>query len=665
MAPSARKKKWLISTAFVGGGIVALILLWDWNWFRPLVASQLSQVLGRNVSLTHFNLHPGRITSVELEGVHIAQPDGFPVPPSSDGKQSGQQDGKNEFAHIERLEIEVDVLRYVREHLIAIPRIALTKPALHLIRTEDNRNNWTFPSGKSEDKSEAAADKRDSPEIGTLQIEGGTILFQDAPLKADVSITLATGPDSTGKNALIADAKGSYAGQPMTGGLVAGDVLTLRQDHTVYPLSLHLENGPTKGSLRGTIADPLHFAGADLTLTLKGADMAALYPLTGIPIPQTPPYDIKGHMTYAEHRVKVENFTGHVGSSDLNGSIIVDPSSTRPVVTADLYSRKVDLDDLGGFIGSTPGKTTTPGQTAEQKKAVAKAEASPQFFPTRPISIPKLKAADIHLRYKSQSILGRSMPLDNVAVVMDIVDGHIQLHPLSFGIGKGDVSSTIDLAPDGNTILADASISFHKIELQRLLKSVSGFTGGGLIGGEASIKTKGNSVAQMLGHGDGYLRLTMGHGGNISALLVSLSGLQFGNAVLSALGIPSKAQIRCMIADYTLKQGVMNTQLFAIDTTESDIRGTGIINLRTETLDYAIRTEANHFTIGSLPTPINIGGTFKNPSITPGAELGIRAGAAIGLGILFPPLALLPTIQTGIGSVDDCKGLVARHTKRK
>jgi hypothetical protein len=56
-----------------------------------------------------------------------------------------------------------------------------------------------------------------------------------------------------------------------------------------------------------------------------------------------------------------------------------------------------------------------------------------------------------------------------------------------------------------------------------------------------------------------------------------------------------------------------------------------------------------------LPTRIHIGGTFKHPAIRPGAEAVARAGAAAGLGVLFAPLALLPTVQFGTSAEEDAR----------
>ena len=102
-------------------------------------------------------------------------------------------------------------------------------------------------------------------------------------------------------------------------------------------------------------------------------------------------------------------------------------------------------------------------------------------------------------------------------------------------------------------------------------------------------------MATMLANGNGSLQLTMAGGGELSALLVDLSGLQFGNALLSALGIPDRDRIECFVADFALLRGELQTRALLLDTTSDITTGGGVINLRTETLAYQIKTEAKHF----------------------------------------------------------------------
>jgi AsmA family protein len=399
-----------------------------------------------------------------------------------------------------------------------------------------------------------------------------------------------------------------------------------------------------------------------LKLELAGTDMQLLLPLIGIAFPKTPSYQIKGDLDYADGRIRFRNFTGQLGSSDVEGNIEVDPGQKRPVVTADVSSRQIDLADLGGFLGSEPGRMNTPNQTPEQHQAVARAEASPRLLPTTTISLPKLLAADVHLKYRGARIQGRNMPFDSVAADMDIVDGRILLHPVSIGVGQGQIAGTVELAPlNGEQFHTKADIAVQRVDLGRMLKATNMVGGSGMIGGHAVLETIGNSTATMLANGNGSLQLTMAGGGDLSALLVALSGLQFGNALLSALGIPDRDRIECFVADFVLQRGELQTRALLLDTTSDITSGSGAINLRAETLNYQIKTEAKHFTIGALPAPISITGSFKDPGALPDiSKLAVRGGVAAGLGVLFPPAAILPTIQFGVGDDHRCEALAHR-----
>jgi uncharacterized protein involved in outer membrane biogenesis len=624
--------------------IAGVIVFWNWDWFIPLAESRASAALGRRVTIAHLNVELSRRPLISASGVTIGNPADFPDAPP--------------FAAIETLRARLDIPAYLSDRTISIPEIAIIRPVVEARALDSGANNWTIATGGGSGGGPA-------PKLGQLDIAEGRVHAVVPKVKADFAIAIATqaGPDGQGQ--LVADAKGTYAAQPVTGHFVGGAVLSLRDAAHPYPVDLTVANGPTHVSLAGTIADPLAFKGADLKLRLAGPDLALLLPLTGIAIPQTPSYEVAGQLDYADGKIRFHGVTGRIGSSDIEGDIDMTPGSERPLVTATLASRKVDLADLGGFIGSTPGRVGTPGQSAAQRAEVARAEANPRLIPNRPINLPKLKAADIELHYRGARIAGQSIPLDNLAIDLTIKDGDISLHPVSFGIGRGKISGAISLAApsgkaDAGSLHARADIDFERIELSRLMASLHSFEGAGTIGGKAVIDGTGNSLAGILDNGNGELKLIMGHGGNISALLVDLSGLQFGNAVLSALGIPNRATLQCLITDFALRRGILTARTLLLDTSEANIVGKGDINLRDETLNMRLRTDAKHFTIGSLATDIIIDGKLKDPSIGPEAgELAARAGAAIGLGILLTPLgALLPTIQFGEGDDTYCAPLL-------
>jgi uncharacterized protein involved in outer membrane biogenesis len=623
--------------------ILLLIIFWNWDWFIPVVDSQASTALGRKVTIQHLHVDLGRTTTVTATGIAVGNPDGY-VAPAGDPP---------DFVTIDRLIIAADVMAYIRHQVVSLTSIEVDHP---VATVREKNYGLHMGGGKSAGK---------PPELGVLIINDGTASVKMPRYKTDFDLSVQTRDAPAGEKTftggeIVVDAKGTYAAAPITARFIGGALLSLRDPSIPYPVDLHIQNGTTTASVVGTIDDPATFGGAHLKLSFAGQDMANLYQLTGVPIPATPPFRLTGNLDYAANAIKFENFYGKVGSSDLEGTITEAPGATRRQIDADLSSHRVDLTDLAGFLGGTPGKTTTPGQDAATRQKVAAANASPNLLPDTKFDLPKINIANVDLRYRGDKIINRDVPLDNLVVHLIIRDGRITVNPLNFGVGTGTIASDFDLDPVNGVLHTKADIDFRKLQLARLMAATHAFAGDGVVGGTAHLTGTGNSVAAILGHGNGGLQLFMQHGGDISALLVDLAGLQVGDAVLSALGIPNKAYVQCMVSDFVLTNGVVDTKSLLLATTEANILGSGTVDLTDEKLNLALSTDATHFSIGSLSTPINIGGTMKHPSVLPAAgPLAARAVPAVGLGILFPPLALLPTIRLGLGDKNACADTMA------
>lgn len=627
------------------GGFLALvallILFWDWNWLKPIVEMQASSALGRKVTIGNLAVRVGMYPVVAADRIEIGNPKGFPE--------------NSRLGSVGRLAVTID-LAALLHHRLDLTSVEVSDAQGDLQPGPDGRPNWLIPIANPAQPSAPSMPLT----VGRLAIADGVFHFVDPTLRADFVVTVQTKGPAGGDSEpdLVVTAKGTYKAQPITAHFIGGSVLSLRQGGKPYPVFLDAANGATRVLLRGTVQDPVHFAGARLKLDLHGASLADLYGLTGIPFPATAPYHLTGSLDYLPPKFRFYDFVGKVGSSDLSGEIAEEPSKIRPIVTATLRSKRVVMADLGGFIGApVPGKTETltPAQRAEK----ARAEARPKFLPDQPINVPKLTSADIDMTYRADRIEGQSMPLDNILAHLVIRDGDVNVDPLNFAVGTGTIAAKVVLQPRQAGLHAVADVDFRSVDFRRVMASTGIFHGAGIIGGHARIDGTGRSFAEIVGAGDGNLRLFM-KGGDISALMVDLAGLEFGSSMLSAIGVPKDTNLRCMVSDFALKQGQLETRVMLLDTGEANVVGSGNANLRAETLNFQIVTEPKHFSIGSLPTPIDIGGSFKSPTIRPDPKaLAVRGGAATILGVLLTPLgALLPTIQLGLGKDNDCVALV-------
>jgi uncharacterized protein involved in outer membrane biogenesis len=636
--PRPRRRRWPYVLGVIVLAIVVVAVLFRWDWFLPFVERRASATLGRRVTAQHMHVQLGRVTRIIFDDVHIANPAGWPK--------------GGDFATAQHLAVSVNLATLLRTRQVVVPLVAVDHPVVGAEQLADGQDNWGFSLGGG----------KSSTKLGEVQITDGAAHVVDPRLHADFQVAANTtnnsGSQPGAEATLHATAKGTYAGQPITGEFTGGALLSLRDAKHPYPVDLHLANGPTRASLVGTVQDPLSFQGANLKLALEGPNMELLYPLSGIPTPPTPPYRFSGNLDYDTGSMKFTHVEGSIGKSDVSGAIAV-TTTGKPVLDATLASRRVELQDLGGFIGGTPGTADEAGETPRQRAEERRAAASPKLIPNTPVSLPKLNSVDVHLHYKAEQILGRRQPLDDMVANLDIVNGTVTLHPLSFGIGGGQVTSQITLEEEKAGLSARADVEFQSIPVDKLLLAAGVGHGAGTIGGRAVLNGTGTSLAGILGHGSGEVKLYMARGGEMSALLVDLSGLEFGNALLSALGLPRHAQIDCLVADAKVQDGIVRPQPLVLDTSDAVITVTGEANLLTEVLALQLRTKAKHFSIGSLPAPIDIDGTFKAPSVKPDlAAVAARGGAAVALGIVGTPLAaLIPTIQFGTSDKGVCSGL--------
>ncbi|MDT9081607.1 AsmA family protein, partial [Escherichia coli] len=63
-----------------------------------------------------------------------------------------------------------------------------------------------------------------------------------------------------------------------------------------FPLQADLRIGATRIVLAGSLTDPQNLGALDLRLRLSGASLGHLYPLTGVTLPDTPPYSTDGRL---------------------------------------------------------------------------------------------------------------------------------------------------------------------------------------------------------------------------------------------------------------------------------------------------------------------------------------------------------------------------------
>lgn len=529
---------------------------------------------------------------------------------------------------------------------LVFPRIVLVDSQVSLERKADGDANWSLGKEKPERGNQ---DEADMPVIGQVYIENSKVGYLDALQDIDINLEART----AGEN-IIVSGKGKYQKNPFLLKATGGSLLTVQEDKP-FPVDIALNIGHTDIKAKGTVQDPTNFAGMDINLSIKGGNAADLFPIFGIALPPTPPYEVKGRLNYEDAIWRFDPFTGKMGSSDIGGDLMWDSTGDRPKLTAHFLSEKLDFNDLGPLIGLAPQEAVTE----EQKAEAAQQAQSPRVIPDVPLDVSRLSAMDADVTLTGKSIIAPGWPLDDFFLHVTLEDRILRIDPVKFGTAKGNVALTMQVDSRQQPMTAQADFRFTRLSLNELLGSLG--EAEGLIGGAAKLEGKGASLHEILSTSNGTVGVGM-DGGKISHLLLELAGLDVFQSVGVFVSGDKPVPVNCILGHFDVKDGVLHSKAIVIDSDDTNIQGEGTIDLETEAMDLRFVPQPKDTSLVSLRSPITVKGTLKSPS--PGIEAGAlmaRGGAAAALSLVLTPVAgILAFIDPGQGKDSNCKALIAK-----
>ncbi|CAI2931070.1 AsmA family protein [Serratia entomophila] len=669
---------------WVGGILLLLvaalaifIMTFDWNRLKPTLNDKVSAELQRRfeirgdlgVDWTRNKDEGGWRAWVPWPHIH-AEDVWLGNPPNIPG---------DSMVTLKRVDASIAPLALLGKEVL-IPRIWLQQPQASLLRLANGDNNWTFNLANGQDAKQPPSAW--SVNIHDIVFDRGQIAFKDATLKADFRATVdplgkplpfseVTGKRD-GNKAVTPDyvfgwqVKGKYNGEPLAGSGKIGGMLSLQNADLPFPLQADVRSGSTRVAVAGTLSDPLNLGGLDLQLKFSGASLSNLYGLTGVLLPNTPPYATDGHLIARLHEkggavFQYQKFAGKIGDSDIHGDLKYVASKPRPKLSGEVASKQLRLADLAPLIGAD-------SNAAKAGRGEKSRQPADKVLPVETFDTKSWGVMDADVKFTANRIeRGSSLPLSDLYTHLQLDNGSLLLDPLRFGVAGGNLNSTVRL--DGGKSPMQGRVDMHarKFQLKQLLPNVESMKRSlGQLNGDARLTGSGNSVAELLATSSGDLRLLINNG-VISRSLMEILGLNVGNYLVAQLFGDDVVGINCAAADVGIRNGVAAPRLFVFDTENAIINITGNTNFATERLGLSIDPESKGMRVLTLRSPLYVKGTFKHP------DAGVKAGpliargaAAVALGVvLTPAAALLALVSPSDGAEENQCGQILQEMKKK
>jgi len=644
--PSRKAMTWTGGIlAFLAIAIAILIAVWDWNWFRGPVARIASARMHREVAIAgDLKVHPfSWQPRATVDGVKIGNP---------------AWAGPGDMADIGRIGVQIRLLPLLTGH-VDLRVLRFDQPRVQLYSDAQGRRSWDFSDGRK------STEPLRLPPIRNFIIDDGHIVFNDVRRKLRFTGTLNAAERLGAANrGFEMRGEGTLNAQPFRLAVTGGPLINIDRDKP-YPFDADIRAGQTYVTARGAVPKPFDLGQFYMNTTARGPDLADLYNITGVALPNTPPYNLHGRLSRDDQTWRIAGLGGRVGSSDLAGRLSVRTGRERPLLKADLHTRSLDFADLGALFGGAPktGKVASPTQVA----AARELQAEQRLMPDTTLNVSRIRAIDADVTYRAQDIRNAPVNLRSGSAHVKLNAGLLKADPVAFELPQGRIGGTIQLDARKATPVTDLDLRLTNARVEHLIPVRIG--GGqpltGAFVGRAKLSGEGNSVHKAFANADGEMMLVI-PGGEIRKAFAELMGVN----VVKGLGLllshnQESTPIRCAVAHFQAVDGVFRADRIVLDTGPVLVTGAGAVDMRTERLDLKVQGHPKKLRLVRLMLPIEAKGSLMRPKL--GVEPGrafAQGGVAAALASFLSPLAaILPFIDPGLAKDANCAGLLGQAAR--
>jgi uncharacterized protein involved in outer membrane biogenesis len=531
-----------------------------------------------------------------------------------------------------------------------LPLLDLEQPTFWLFVGKDGQGNWHTAKTNGQPTR--------LPPIEHFIINSGRLGFVDLSRNLRISGLLQSSETAGRKpgGAFSLIGRGTENGHPFLL-TIRGDPLLNLKPNQPYGFDSDIRAADTHVITNGVLSKPFDFGQVKAAMTVSGGDFANLYDLTGLALPNTPPYRLSGDLVRNGTRYSFTRVHGRVGASDLAGDFKVDRIEGRPNLKADLHSHSLNIYDLGSLVGAPK-----PGAGAALDKAqAAQRRAEGRMMPDATLNVARVRSTDATLHYTADQVTAQGvLPMKAVLLDLKLDHGVLTLSPLNFSLPRGAVTSKIRIDARTDNPKDDVDVRVTNAHLEDFFKGGANAPLQGLLEARAQLHGVGDSVHKAASTADGAVALAVPNG-KIRKLFAEGLGIDATNVLgLYLAKDQSDTGVRCAIADFSASHGVLTARNVIIDTDRVQARGQGDVNLATESLNLSLTGHPKKLRIGHVMAPITLTGQMRSPKV--GVKAGkapAQAAAAVALGATLGPLAaILPFIDPGLTKNADCAGLL-------
>lgn len=591
-APSPARRR--VAVAAAGAGLalaVAIAGLAALAHAPGAVAAYASARLHRRVALdggATVRVSPGGV-EVAFRGARIGRP-GWAGPGDALTVESGR--ARFSWASVLHLRPVADA-------------VALDGPVVTLTRDARGRPDWAASPG--------SASLAQPLVVRRLAIARGRLVYADAATGVRLDAAVTADPDAADGMGLHVDGRGAADSGPWSLAFRAPAVGLGERRPT--PLQAQVVQGGSRFAFRGELPPELDAARLHGAIESSGPDLHALARLLRIPFPHTAPYRLQAGLERAGPAFHLRDIRGRTGTTEVAGELTVTQARDGRRIDGAFRTSDLALGDLLVLVTAGQAGTGRPSHAGGGLVPDVKVNAAP----LRPLAgAVTLDAAQVRPT--------GGMAVRSLKLTARFDHGRVSASPLVLGLPRGALRLELGLDVRGRTPAVTVDAGLEDASTVDLL---------GPAGARAPVRARLDGRVRLSGSGptlhaaaaaaSGFASLR-GRGGAVGQVDAQALGGDLRGAFVSLLTRRTGAlPLRCLAADFDVAGGRARSRRLVFATAAGRVTGSGVVDLRAETVDLSLRGEPAQAGITAPHSYVRVSGPLAHPK----AEL--RAGGLGGL----------------------------------
>ena len=427
-----------------------------------------------------------------------------------------------------------------------------------------------------------------------------------------------------------------------------------------YPLQIKLQGIGADLTLKSLFSLPVSNKKLSFSVDLKGEQLDSFNQFFNVDLPPIGPYSLTGGFAVTPQGYRIKDLLLQVGSSHLLGNLALATTETPPNLAVQLESKRLQINDfdLQGWssaAGEEADLLASSDIESQDKQAEQEVQQERKEKVRKLLSPEVFQSLAANIDIQAKEVLSGDDVLGQGQLLLTLEQGRLSLKRLLLEVPGGDAELQVEIYPTTENVEVTLSAKIDKFDYGILARRIDEKSEtAGKLSLDVGLTTKVTQMKDLLANGSGHFYFAV-MPGDMNADIFDLWAVNLLSAVVSKTDKEGSSKVNCVVASFSLNDGLMQQKMLFVDTSKMQIKGKAEVNFKSREIKLYVGPKAKRPEFFSLATPVKVTGSFEDFGI--GINPARLAGSVLNFVIspVLVPMGRLVRKSVPADGIEACK----------